>query len=191
MNNESIIRDISQTIGDLIKQFIPDVEISFESPSVSPATKDKRILIYLYQISNDPFLTNTPPVLSPDAHPKETPSLYFDLKYLIIPFGTPDTELILINQIPMILAANPDLKSNIVVNPTPGDEEVIARIMPLQPNMEEMHRLWSLFPNVNYKLSWTYKVMPVRVPLEPQDAGTRVIKPIVDVTLMDEQVDGS
>lgn len=169
----TVLRDVSESLRRLITANIPDVTVLFESPGEFKSSRDRRILVYLYQATEFTPMRNEPAVLSPDLRPKAVASLYLELKYIVVPYGTPEAELVLVNQLFSLFRQNQALIGDLLVPGlrSAGNEEI--DIDPAYLTYEQLHRVWELFPNTNYRLCLFFDLRPVRIPLPPKVQPTR------------------
>lgn len=103
-------------------------------------------------------------------------SIPFDLRYLITVFrptspdgGASPIELLRLGQIIQTLHATPVLTGARL----PGQT---ARLTPDPVSMEDISRVWSLFPETSYRTSVVYLATPVFVDAPLIQAGPRVIE---------------
>lgn len=125
-------------------------------------------------LRNDPYYVARPgdttgPLVEADALP-------LDLRYLVSVFrsagagtgglGDPD-ELLTLGRAVRALHDQPVIDDAHV----PGQ---VVRITPEPYPMEELSRVWGLFPQTSYRTSMVYLVSPVSVALDPPPAGPAV-----------------
>jgi hypothetical protein len=107
----------------------------------------------------------------------EADGLPLDLRYLISVFRTggggggmaDPGELLTLGQAIRELHHRPTIDDSQVPNQ-------LARITPEPYPMEEMSRVWGLFPETSYRTSMVYLVSPVYVLLDPAPAGRPVLE---------------
>jgi hypothetical protein len=144
---------------------------------------DRLVSLFLFHIDPNRDLRNTPfiavsedpddPAIEIDAHP-------VDLRYLISVFrtggngGTAEpAELLNLGLIMQTLRAQPTL-----LGPVVGEQ--VVRVTHEPYPMEEMSRVWGLYPQTFYRTSVVYLVSPVFIALEPTSSGP----PVVERTLV-------
>ena len=105
----------------------------------------------------------------------ETQALPLDLRYLVSVFrqagavggglADPD-ELLTLGKVVQALHRQPFIEVS-------GE---VARITPEPYPMEELSRVWGLFPQTSYRTSMVYLLSPVSVALDPPPAGPPVLE---------------
>ncbi|ETW96923.1 MAG: hypothetical protein ETSY2_45535, partial [Candidatus Entotheonella gemina] len=157
---------------------------------MSEGTSIPKLLIYLCNVTDNPYLKNdTPavPYIAPDGRANqqfqyEPSPVVVDLHYMIVPYmkETID-EVKIVGYIKQLFSYGYLLKSAALNEPklqhdlTHSHNESL-KIIPNDLSMEDVHKIWGGFPNQNYKLSLFYLVTPVRIPLGgPGRTVTRVM----------------
>jgi triacylglycerol esterase/lipase EstA (alpha/beta hydrolase family) len=138
----------------------------------------KRIVLFLYRIAVNASLRNTehtrpaPAGATPIVHDGALP---LDLCYLVI---TPEAQqtggdLTSLRALGCAIQALNDAPN--LVGVSMGGET--ARLTVETLSSEEMSRVWSLFPTVNYRTSFAYVVSPVWIdPARPRDRAAPVTR---------------
>ena len=150
----------------------------FIGPPSEPAAAEASASLFLYHLVPNAELRNEPRLDglrsgAPDS-PGTHDSIPFDLRYLITVFrptrpggGGSPIELLRLGQIIQTLHATPVLTGARL----PGQT---ARLTPDPVSMEEISRVWGLFPETAYQTSVVYLATPVFVDAPPVLAGPRV-----------------
>jgi hypothetical protein len=178
---ERAIADVTEALRGLMEQAMGDDSVYVGAPNRNDVG-NHRASLFLFHIEPNAELRNErrftePPRIEPASQSVgQSNALPLDLRYLITVFrrtgeggvGDPN-ELTSLGQIIRILHAEPTLTGTRIPNQT-------VRIT-LEPYpMEEMSRVWGLFPNDSYRTSVVYLASPVFV-----DAGAVPAGPPVQV----------
>lgn len=108
----------------------------------------------------------------------ETPALPLDLRFLVSVFRSagaggggvsdPD-ELLTLGQVVAALHERPFIDGSQV-------PDQLVRITPEPYSVEELNRVWALFPQTSYRTSMVYLLSPVAVTIPPAPAGPPVLQ---------------
>jgi hypothetical protein len=197
--NDQTIADASKTIVDLLKAELAD--IAAQIGLASPKTPGNNILtLFLYKVLPNPCLRNEDRrVGPPDANGRviERPApLTLDLYYLL-------TAHPLAGQVPNLLEAHRALSRAMRVLHEHGilrgsllhsdtnqgfTKDSILRITFNPISMEDMTRIWSVFPDTPYEISVTYLVTPVEIELTAPPATAPVVDQIHDTGHLDSSL---
>jgi Pvc16 N-terminal domain len=150
----------------------------FVGPPSEPAAGAASASLFLYHLVPNAELRNEPHLDGlrggGPASPGEQNSIPFDLRYLITVFrptspigGGSPVELLRLGQIIQTLHATPVLTGARL----PGQT---ARLTPDPVSMEEISRVWGLFPETAYQTSVVYLATPVFVDAPAVPVGPRV-----------------
>lgn len=180
---DQTIQDVSQTLLELIKTTNIDVELS--SPK-SP--NPKRLTLFLYKVLENAYLKNAESlthetdVISGILIQKQAP-LTVDLYYLLTAhsFGTNGVLEAhkALSRAMRVFYDNGILRGSLLhtLDATTGLTDKSVLRVTLNPiTMEDMTRIWSVFPDTPYEISVTYLVTPVEIESARQ-LGTA---PVVD-----------
>lgn len=175
----TVFRDINNTIKNLLKTKVPELSneeaIVFDSPGEMDASTTPKLSVFLYLISENAFLRNTEPTAR-DLDQLRYPPVCLDLHYIFTPYAqTKETELIILESIIQVLNDAPVFTGSMLQGnlPTSGNDNI--RITPRALTIDEINKLWSVFPNKAYKLSLTYVMTPVLIQSEKMVDITRVV----------------
>ncbi len=185
----TILRDVGDSIKALLQPNISGLQtdsIIFDSPAAIDAAglTSIKLSVYLYQVVHNNFLRNMEP--EPVGLDKmKYPPLTLDLYYLFTPYaGDRETELIVMEQLMQTLYDNARirgtaLKGNLIAS---GNEDI--RIVPNGLSLEELNKLWGIFPSKPFKLCMAYILTPVRIPsAKPDAAVSRVLQKNIDMRM--------
>lgn len=156
----------------------PDDSI-FIGPPIGPALT-RPVSLFLFHIEPNRELRNQPRLVAGGgSDPDEKNSLALDLRYLISVFrqagasATSPNELLALGQIIAGLQADPTIGQGVV----PGQE---MRLTPEPYPMEELSRIWGLFPNASYATSIVYLASPVYIDANSFTRGHPVVSRRLD-----------
>jgi len=172
--------DTTEALRARIGQALGNPKQVHVGPPLSSEVGQRPASLFLFHLMVNAELRNerrraAPPALEPAQGPAPlVESIAWDLLYLISVFRTPDgsveppNELRTLGQIVQILHAQPAL-TNV------GGSGQIVRVSPVPYPMEEVSRIWGLFPQDGYRTSVVYLATPVVVSAEPIVEG-RVVR---------------
>ena len=138
----------------------------------SGGDKGRQLNLYLYRVSSNGALQNRDlPYRSGAGELVNQPVLALDLHYLLTAYGNNDDELDaqhllaqamsvvheqgILNRdwIRLAVAADPAVAGSDL-----ADQVELIKIAPEPMNLEELSKLWAMFPTTNYRLSTAYQV---------------------------------
>jgi hypothetical protein len=153
-------------------------ESVFVGPLDDPGSAGFKLVLFLYRVSTNPDLRSSTHVV-PSADPNQPPAIYenslpLDLHYLLTGAtqnpGIELTDLSLLGRAMQALQNKSFLAGVAVQNET-------VRISMDPVSSEDMSRIWSLFPAVNYRTSVIYLATPVWIdPARPTEPGPPVVE---------------
>ena len=162
----STIRDVSATLLDLLKLELPTMPIALESPKNAG---NNTLTLFLYRVIESPEYKNAEPTLvtQADGSLVEQPApLVLDAYYLLTAHAKPDQLQghLALGRAMRVFFDHGVLRGS-VLHTEPGRKGLTAdsvlRITLYPITMEDMTRIWSVFPDTPYELSVTYLVTPV------------------------------
>ena len=171
MSDFNVIGDI----GETLKKFLENDPwegfdtsskpvIRLKSPKEMTENNENKVLsIYLYQILENPYLKNEELKRSDDTS-LLLPPLTLDLFYLITPYfeKQPTLEKRVLGKAMQIFYDNSILTGTALEGSLSGiDEEIRLFLNPL--SVDELSKIWSIFPDIPYRISVGYIVTPVRI----------------------------
>lgn len=165
--SERVIEETTQALKSVLERAIIPGSVHIGAP-IKEERKSKEVSLFLFHIEPNAELRNeqrfeAPPVAERAGRPAEQlDALPLDLRYLITVFRKGDistaepNELTTLGQIVQVLHAHPTLPATLLPNQT-------VRLTPESYPMEELSRVWGLFPNEMYRTSMVYLATPVFV----------------------------
>ena len=171
----TIISSAGQAIIDLLMAEVgfADGDIVMKTPADADTTA--KVSMYLFQLQTNPHLLNNPQeeVGLDGLRPAPLP---LDLYYLITPLSTePVTALGHLESIMRVFKDNsvltPPLLPQTMVDA--GNESIL--LTPHNLSLEDINRLWAMFPNKQHFLYATYLLTPVQIPSTNLLPVTRVV----------------
>ena len=166
---DQTIQDVSQTLLDLVKTAGIDAELA--SPK---SANPKRLTIFLYKVHENPYLKNaensTPTTdINGNLVQNQAP-LTLDLYYLLTAHSHGANGMFeahkALSRAMRVLYDNGIVRGSLLhtVDPTTGLTDKSVLRVTLNPiTMEDMTRIWSVFPDMPYEISVTYLVTPVEI----------------------------
>ena len=179
----SSITDVSQSLLDLLKlEFGASTKIALESPKNAGANL---LTLFLYRVLESAEWKNAEPATAtrPDGTMiQRHPPLTLDAHYMLTAHGDQLEAHKALGRAMRLLHDNSVLHGSRLRHLGSGDSgltaDSVVRITLNPISMEDMTRIWSVFPDTPYELSVTYLVTPVVIGSERSDAGA----PVVDRT---------
>lgn len=179
----SAIRDVGETLINLLQTQlsaivpIPD-QIALVSPAEASAS-GARLTLFLYSISPTPELRNELEIPG-NTIDDEPVSLPLNLYYLLTAFSPPqdptsrslDSQLLL-GQAMRVFFENGTLTGSVLRGSLPLDEELRLSLQPI--TIEDLTKIWSVFPDSVLQPSVGYLVTPVRLRSTTTRGGQRVV----------------
>jgi hypothetical protein len=183
----SAIRDVGETLIDLLRNdpivTIPDAQIALLSPAEANAN-GVRLTLFLYSICPAGEYRNEleiPGAAIDDAPVSEPLNLY----YLLTAFSPPQDPTIrslesqlLLGQAMHVFFDNGILTGSQLRGDLPRDEELRVTLQPI--TIEDLTRVWSVFPETALQPSVSYLVTPVRLRSTRTRGGARVVSRQID-----------
>lgn len=179
----SAIRDVSETLINLLQaQLSAIVPLAGQIALVSPAEASQsgaRLTLFLYSIAPSPALRNELEIPG-NTIDGEPVSLPLDLYYLLTAFSPPqdptdrslDSQLLL-GQAMRVFFENGILTGSVLRGNLPLDDELRVSLHPI--GVEDLTRIWSVFPETILTSSASYLVTPVRLRSTTTPGGQRVV----------------
>jgi len=184
---DQTIRDASQTLLDLLRTNLPDVTIDLRSPKDPLAN---RLTLFLYKVLENPDLKNAdnlPDRLNNDGSLTQTTKpLIVDLYYILTAHSAGENGVLeayrALSRAMRVFYDNGVIRGSLLrtLDPNRGfTADSFLRITLNPISMEDMTRIWSVFPDTPYELSVTYLVTPVAI----ESTRTLGTAPVVDEKL--------
>lgn len=192
MGSFTVLRDVGDTLKILLKENISELSdegsILFDSPAdiVQPVTSAK-LSIFLYQIAGNSHLRNAEPETI-GTNQMEYPPLAVDLFYIFTPYAqNRETEFIILEKIMQIFHNNSVLKEQMLQGSLNASGNNEIRVVLNALTLEELNKLWGMFPNKAFKLPLSYMLTPVKIPSEKAKEFTRVIEKDINLYLIGDK----
>src|SRR6266850_1376139 len=180
--HDQTIKDVSKTLLDLLKTALPGVAIDLLSPKHPGAN---RLTLFLYKVLENPDFKNAgSPALTTSIDGKliETRSpLTVDLYYLMTAHSGSSNLLeahTALSRAMRVFYDNGVLQGSLLRSDDPSKgltEDSILRLTLNPISMEDMTRIWSVFPDTPYEISVTYLVTPVPIESRRQEETAPVV----------------
>lgn len=160
----------------------PDESVMVGPPQAAAAGAQHPVSLFLFHIEPNKEMRNARRLVSPPAggglaEPLEQDAIALDLRYLIwvnrIGGGTEANELFRMGEVLAALQAMPFLTGSLLPN-----QEVRLSLEPYP--MEELNRIWGLFPNQEYRTSIVVLAAPVFVDARERATGGPVVSRRLD-----------
>lgn len=172
------IADLTSAIRNRIEDAVGQSTVHIGPPVSSDLTGGESITLFLFHLEPNRDLRNVehlvdPPGGGPDDLLVPSDALPLDLRYVISVFRRPSNaidpvELRLLGQLVQALAAQPTYTDPVL----PGQS---VRLTPEPYPMEEMSRVWGLFPTTPYQSSIVYLAAPVFITYATPAAAAPVV----------------
>lgn len=172
-----IIADVGNLLVDILaKDMVPDVIQNADGIGLCSPDEhgDLTLGIYLYDINESEELVQ-PGMVNNGLRSQSFPSTYLNLYYMITAYSASDMKFRATEEQKILGKTVQVLRDHSVIAPDLlGDGVSMAARIELQKiDHYEKMRMWN-FPNVPYKLSLFYRVMPVEIPSAKSKSITRV-----------------
>jgi Pvc16 N-terminal domain len=183
----SSIADVGETLIDLLRAELAalitqPVEIALLSPAEAAQAGNVRLSVFLYSLSPVAELRNEPDVLVTLSE-TALPPLPLDLYYLLTAYPPPPgmvtpTERtleahVLLGAAMRVLHDNGTLTGSVLRGALPRDEELRVSFQPI--TVEDLTRIWSVFPNTAFQPSVSYLLTPVKLGSQRRTTAQRVV----------------
>ena len=177
--SEMAIFETAEALRVRVGEAVGGVGQVHAGPPLRNEVQQSKVSLFLFHVQVNAALRNelhraSPPPLEPASEPSEqVDALPLDLRFLISVFRTPDAsvtppnELTTLGQIVRVLQARPTLAGESL-----GGQ--VVRVTPDPYSMEELSRVWGLFPQDVYRTSMVYLASPVFVEAGAVPAGAPV-----------------
>ena len=189
MLSDNSIADVGQTLISLLRNEMEDIETE-QIALLSPADisgQDIRVTVFLYSVVETPSLRNEPPINSSSSK-SQRPPISLDLYYMLTCYGSESidnlTERILqarryLGQVMRIFYDFGIIGGSLLQGDLAGTEQEL-RITLNTITVEDITRIWSVFPDTTYRTSVSYLVTPVRLASKRSTSDQRVVSKQVE-----------
>ncbi|MBI3785385.1 MAG: DUF4255 domain-containing protein [Deltaproteobacteria bacterium] len=166
MSSHEVLYRVSAALRDVIHKGLDgkfvanENEITFTDPGKTSSSEDRKLSLWLYQVTENEFVKNQPPVRSAKvAQGEELPPLALNLFYLVTPFtGGDQNDLHLLGKVMEILHNN----NTITLNDPVNDLSEELHVLLCRLTLEELTRIWEA-RREPYRLSVCYEVRVTRI----------------------------
>lgn len=167
----SEIRDVGETLVELLRNNLGNrVQNPAEEIVLLPPAEAKvggvRLTLFLFSIAPTIEMRNTLEIFSENEQLSQPLDLYYLLTAFAPPEGTSSTERTLeshdlLGEAMRVFFDNGTLTGSVLRGGLPRDEEIRLTIQPM--TVEDLTRIWSVFPESVLHASVSYLVSPVRL----------------------------
>lgn len=168
---QTVLRDVSESLRELIRTHITELTnddaILFQSPGEFEPGNEAKLLVYLYNMRDNPYLLNALSHYGRKAEKTvQTPaSLAMDLLYMFVPYAKQvELELIIADKLKRLFYDIPVLKNDNLQGSLPKTGNTRINIVPDNPSLDTLRNIWMGFPNKSHKLTLLYLLTPVLIP---------------------------
>jgi hypothetical protein len=182
MSSFTVLTAVSKALRTVLWQAIRD-EISlqgivssesnivFQNPNETAKDSSNRLSLWLYQVTENEFLKNAPPVRVANGHGLAQTPLALNLHFLVTPFGdTSEASLLLLGKVMEVLYDN----AIIVIRDANDSVFEELRISMTRHTLEELSRVWEALIE-SYRLSVCYEVRVMHIDSRRVLEGARVV----------------
>jgi hypothetical protein len=183
----AVSKALRSVLWDAISQEAPlqsvvpnEAAIVFLNPTDTARDSSNRLSIWLYQVTENEFLRNAPPVRVDRSNPPAAggrdhrlapPPLSVNLHFLVTPFGeTPEGNLLLLGKVMEVFYDN----ANIIMVDENDNVFEELRIMISRLTLEELSRVWEALIEP-YRLSVCYEVRVMDIDSRRVMSGARIV----------------
>ena len=179
MSDYTAISDVGKTLIKLLWDNIKDdspvssiIESDDQITLSSPDESDKKLSLFLYQVTENAYLKNEE-MQSLNTTKLKYPPLTLNLFYLVTPHTqNMDSDHIILGKVMQIFHDNSVLRGSALHENLVGEE---LRLILSTLSMEELNKIWSILSKTKtYKLSVCYEVTPVAIDSMRERELTRV-----------------
>jgi hypothetical protein len=168
IESSSLIFSVSNTLRNMLSEFlkIREEDILLDSPGELEPMPDNGLSLFLYKISENPSLKNQNFITERYINPVRlrNPPLALDLFYLIIPFGNSETRQIILEKVMQLFHDFPIVDKSLLTDDLLNSENHEIKILLNEITLDDVNKIWSLFPNKPYRLSISYLITPLLIP---------------------------
>lgn len=185
----TVLRDVGETLKVLIRNNIPELadenSVLFVSPAEMDAATTPKLSVFLYQVAENTYFRNSGMEAVGAFAMKQKlqyPPLAVDLSFLFTPYAANrETELIIMEGLMRTLYDTAVLRGDLLQGCLLQTGNTELKTVPNTVSLEELNKLWGIFPNKAFKLSVSYMVTPVRIPSARETTVTRVVEKELDL----------
>jgi Pvc16 N-terminal domain len=192
--SETLIELLRAELDDLLTE--PQLQIALVSPPEAVQAGNVRLSVFLYSMTPVAEMRNDPEI-SLSFTDTALPPLPLDLYYLLTAFppppaiGTPTERALdahrLLGAAMRVLHDNGTLTGSALRGALPRNEELRVTFQPI--TVEDLTRIWSVFPNTALQPSVSYLLTPVKLGSDRRTVSQRVVDRQVDFDLIARRPD--
>ena len=188
----NVIADVGATLRQVLRDQIADLtaegRVVFASPAEVDVATEPRLGLFLYQVLETPQMRNHPP--EPDGLSGTRRYQTVDLFYLITPYTQQiDDGHRILGRVMRAFFEHGILKGSILQGSLADiGQELRVLLHPL--SLEDLNRLWGMFPSKPYRLSLAFQVTPVKVFGSSSGVSGRVVTRELDYAAIVEGARG-
>jgi uncharacterized protein DUF4255 len=179
LESSSLIFSVSNKLRNMLSEFlkIREEDILMDSPGELEPIPDDGLSLFLYKLSENPSLKNQDFVQDRYVNSVRlrNPPLALDLFYLIIPFGNSETRQIILEKVMQLFYDYPILDKSLLSDDLVNSGNHELKILFNEITIDDLNKIWSLFPNKPYRLSISYMITPLMIPSSIERAISRVV----------------
>jgi hypothetical protein len=192
------LRDVSKTLLDLLRTSLgPDLtdQIALASPKNAGTN---RLTLFLYKVTENADLKNRAGVVVPQAGGtlrQERPPLTLDAHYLLTAHAGEPADLLAahraLSRAMRVLYDNGILQGSQLRREAADTGLTASSVLRVTLNpitMEDMTRIWSVFPDTQYEISVTYLVTPVEIESGRDVTGAPVVDQVHEQGQRDAEI---
>ena len=196
MSEYTAIADVGDTLITLLRDNTRDLisadSIVLLSPADVEGQQNIRLTLFLYSIVENPYLKNQE-MQNPNPTELLYPPVALDLYYLVTAYAS--TQIVdktqqtmeehrILGRAIRIFYDHAILSGSILRGGLSGTDEEL-RIILNPTSLEDFNKLWSVFPNQNYRTSVSYLVTPVKIDSTRAMTVQRVVSKETDHSSME------
>jgi hypothetical protein len=149
-----------------------EAAIVFRNPTETARDSANRLSLWLYQITENEFVKNAPPVRANGAEATRPTPLALNLFYLITPFGpTGEADHVILGKTMQTFYDN----ATVILRDQVSDIAEELRIVFCRVTLEELTRVWESLREP-YRLSVCYQARVVRIDSQKTMGSARVLE---------------
>jgi Pvc16 N-terminal domain len=185
MSDDTVIADVGETLIRLLRDNMTDLINPDTIVLLSPADVEDqniRLTLFLYSVMENAFLRNQH-MRDVDASHQQYPPLSLDLYYLLTSYASAQIqdrtertleEHRLLGRAMQVLYDHAIVRGSALQGSLAGTSDELRLVLnPL--SLEDLNRIWSVFPNRSYRPSISYMVTPVTIDSTRTTETRRVI----------------
>ena len=175
----TLLRDVTNLLKTLIQTNISELNgatsVVLDSPGDMPAAMQNQLSLFLYHISENPFLRNQDFVKAgPDK--LQSPPLTLDLFYLLTPYSKDkDVEQIILAKVMRLFYDNAILTGTSLGDSLLESGNNELRVIMNTLSLEQLNQIWGIFPGKSFHVSLSYIVTPLKIASTREFDTQRVI----------------